>query len=80
MVFLLKTEIGKDASGEEKRIMWCTLDTENEGMGVFTTVAELPDDDILSEIIDDISSQMLKAKQKEIKAKNKKKVESKKKK
>lgn len=65
---------GKDASGEHKRALFATVRTEIAGMEEIHSVMEVPDDSVLGKEVSLIVTNMLAAKQDEIRKKNKKKL------
>jgi len=74
MIIRLKVEHAKDATGELKRVMWTTVETEIEGINTFTSVAELGNDTPLAKELDFIVTEMMALKKAEIMKKNRKKL------
>jgi hypothetical protein len=68
MKIILHVEDGKDATGKKKKVMWVTLKTAIKGLESFSAVSELPKDSVLCREIDDLTAQMLEAKNAEIKS------------
>ncbi len=74
MIFKIRIEKARDATGREVRAMFLTLLTENEGLGDINAVAELTPGSPLEKEIDGLIIDMLQQKQENIKATNKKRV------
>jgi hypothetical protein len=80
MVIKIKIENLKDATGELKRVMWVTVETAIEGIGTFSSFADLGNDTPLAKELDGIVTDMLHLKKLEITKNNKKKLIAKRKK
>ena len=70
MIIYLKVEHGKDSTGQRKRVLWTTVETEIEGMGKIVAVNELQDETPLAKEIDYIVSEMMALKTAQIREKN----------
>lgn len=69
MKVILHIEHGKDATGKNKRAMWVDILTDTVGLERMTAVYELPKNSMLGHEVDFIVTEMLAARQKELKAK-----------